>query len=156
MADADKDVAGVIAPPPLIYVAGFALGWLLETRWPSPPLPAPAADWIGWTLIAAGVAVVVWSIVAMAQVKTSVNPYSPTAAIATSGPYQYSRNPIYVADIVIYIGFCALFDMLWPLAILPVVVIVLHKGVVEREERYLERRFGQLYAVYCSRVRRWI
>ncbi len=156
MAEEEKETAGVVAPPPLIYVAGFLLGWLLETRWPSASLPAPAADWIGWTLIAAGVAVVVWSIVAMARVKTSVNPYSPTAAIATSGPYAYSRNPIYAADIVIYIGFCAVFDMLWPLAILPLVVVAVHKGVVEREERYLQRRFGQLYVAYSSRVRRWM
>ena len=156
MAGGEKDTAGVMAPPPLIYVVGFALGWLLETRWPSPPLPSPAADWAGWALIMAGIAVIVWSIVAMARVKTSVNPYSPSAAIATSGPYQYSRNPIYVADIVIYSGFCSLFNMLWPLVFLPLVVVAVHKGVIEREERYLERRFGQLYVAYRSRVRRWI
>jgi len=152
-----KETAGIVAPPPLIYVAGLVAGWLLERRWPAPfGLIEPAAQWVGWVLIGAGLAIVVWAMVALHRVRTSVNPYTPTAAIATTGPYRLSRNPIYAADVVIYVGVCALLNTPWPLLFLPPVIWIVNKGVIEREERYLEGRFGNLYAVYSSRVRRWL
>ncbi|HWQ38815.1 MAG TPA: isoprenylcysteine carboxylmethyltransferase family protein [Burkholderiales bacterium] len=152
-----KETAGVIAPPPLVYAAGLVPGWLLERRWPSPyGLIEPLAQWIGWSLIAVGVVVLVWALIALRRVRTSVNPYTPSTAIATTGPYRWSRNPIYVADLVIYLGVCALLNSLWPLLFLPAVIWIVNKGVIEREERYLENRFGNLYTVYKSRVRRWL
>jgi len=152
-----KETSGIIAPPPLIYVAGLVAGWLLERRWPSPVgLMEPAAFWIGWALIAVGLAIFVWALVALHRVRTSVNPYTPTAAIASTGPYTLSRNPIYLADVVIYLGVCALLNTPWPLLFLPPVIWIMTKGVIEREERYLENRFGNLYTVYRSRVRRWL
>jgi protein-S-isoprenylcysteine O-methyltransferase Ste14 len=152
-----KETAGIVAPPPLIYLAGLVFGWLLERRWPSPfGLVDTAAFWTGWVLLVAGVALFVWALVALHHVRTSVNPYTPTAAIANSGPYRISRNPIYVADVMIYLGICALLNSPWPLLFLPFVIWIMNKGVIEREERYLENRFGNLYTVYKSRVRRWL
>lgn len=152
-----KETAGIIAPPPLIYAAGLVLGWLAERRWPSPVgLVEPAGFWIGWALIALAAVVFVWALVALHRVRTSVNPYTPTAAIASTGPYSLSRNPIYVADVVVYLGVCALLNSPWPLLFLPPVIWIMTRGVIEREERYLENRFGNLYTVYKSRVRRWL
>jgi protein-S-isoprenylcysteine O-methyltransferase Ste14 len=152
-----RETAGVIAPPPLIYLVGLVLGWLLERRWPSPfRLIEEASPWIGWALIAIGLAIFVLALAAFHRVHTSANPYAPTAAIATTGPYRISRNPIYIADVIIYLGVCALLNTPWPLLLLPVVIWVLNKGVIEREERYLENRFGNLYIVYKSHVRRWL
>lgn len=152
-----KETAGIIAPPPLIYAAGLVLGWLIERRWPSPyGLIEPLGRWIGWTLIAVGLVVFVWALTALHRARTSVNPYTPTTAIASTGPYRRSRNPIYVADVLIYLGVCALLNSPWPLLLLPPVIWIMNKGVIEREERYLENRFGNLYTVYRSRVRRWL
>jgi protein-S-isoprenylcysteine O-methyltransferase Ste14 len=152
-----NQTAGVIAPPPLIYVGGFLLGWLLERRWPvAYGLIEPLEAIVGWLLVAGGIALFVAALVALRRVRTSVNPYTPTAAIATAGPYRFSRNPIYLADILIYVGATALFNSPWPLLLLPAVVWIIQRGVIQREERYLTERFGNLYAVYTSRVRRWL
>ena len=113
----------ILTVPALVYAAGLVPGWLLERRWPSPyGLIEPLAQWIGWSLIAVGVVVLVWALIALRRVRTSVNPYTPSTAIATTGPYRWSRNPIYVADLVIYLGVCALLNSLWPLLFLPAVI----------------------------------
>jgi protein-S-isoprenylcysteine O-methyltransferase Ste14 len=148
---------GVIAPPPLIYVGGFLLGWLLEHRWPvAYGLIEPLAALFGWLLVACGIALFAAALVALRRVRTSVNPYTPTAAVATTGPYRFSRNPIYLADLLIYVGATALLNSPWPLLWLPAVIWIMQRGVILREERYLTERFGNLYAVYTSRVRRWL
>jgi protein-S-isoprenylcysteine O-methyltransferase Ste14 len=152
-----KETAGIIAPPPLIYAAGLLLGWVLERGWPVPyGFEKSAAQWIGWSLIAVGVALFGWALLVLHRMRTSVNPYAPTSAVATTGPYQLTRNPIYVADVIIYLGICALINSPWPLLLLPLVIWAVDRGVIRREERYLEKRFGNLYVVYKSRVKRWL
>ena len=157
MSEERKETAGVIAPPPLIYAVGLVVGWLLERRWPVPyGLKQPAAHLIGWSLVAIGLALFAWALLVLHRMRTSVNPYAPTSAVATTGPYRLTRNPIYLADVVIYLGICALINSPWPLLLLPLVIWIVDRGVIRREERYLERRFGNLYVVYKSRVRRWL
>jgi protein-S-isoprenylcysteine O-methyltransferase Ste14 len=156
MTNEKEETARVVAPPPLIYVAGLLVGWLFDRAVPAAILPPAWQRGLGWLLIVIGLVGVVWAIVSMARVKTSVNPYAPTSAIATSGPYRFSRNPIYLFDILIYLGACALINSLWPLVLLPGVIWVMRVGVIDREERYLERRFGEKYLRYKRSVRRWL
>lgn len=156
MSVGNVETAGVVAPPPLIYLAGLVAGWLFDRAVPAGVLPEGMHRGIGWLLILAGLAGVAWAIVAMTRAKTSVNPYTPTAAIADTGPYRFSRNPIYLFDILIYLGACALINSLWPLLLLPAVLWIMQKGVIEREERYLEQRFGEAYLRYRRSVRRWL
>jgi protein-S-isoprenylcysteine O-methyltransferase Ste14 len=148
MTNEKEETARVVAPPPLIYVAGLLAGWLFDRAVPAAILPPAWQRGLGWLLIAIGLLGVVWAIVSMARVKTSVNPYAPTSAIATSGPYRFSRNPIYLFDTLI--------NSLWPLVLLPAVIWVMRIGVIDREERYLERRFGEKYLRYKLSVRRWL
>jgi protein-S-isoprenylcysteine O-methyltransferase Ste14 len=86
---------------------------------------------------------------------TAVEPWKPTTAIVTTGPYRITRNPAYVGMALAYAGIAVMSDALWVLAPLPLVLLVIDRGVIAREERYLERKFGQEYLDYKDRVRRW-
>lgn len=151
-----SDLAGIIAPPPLIYLGALALGLLLEWIWPT-----RLADWRGTLALGVAIALcgtvgVAWSFCAMRRGQTPVNPYKPTTAIVGDGPYHFSRNPIYLANAVIYIGLAVAINTLWPLLLLPALIAILHVGVIAREERYLEQKFGEDYLRYKRSIRRWL
>ena len=156
MASDNEDVAGVIAPPPLIFLipglAGILLGWLFPFRlW-----PRGFGLMAGGTLAVLAIALFLWAVPKFARAGTSVVPYKPTTAIIDSGPYAFSRNPIYLAMALLYVGISLMAASVWPLVLLPVALLVVQRGVIEREERYLERKFGDQYLTYKSRVRRWL
>lgn len=119
-------------------------------------MPAQYAKWIGLATIAAGIALMVFAAVQFWRKHTSVLPYRPTTALIESGPFRISRNPIYVADTLCYVGVAVLLNAAWPLLLLPLVLLVMNRGVILREERYLERKFGDEYNAYKLRVRRWL
>jgi len=83
-------------------------------------------------------------------------PDRPASRVVSSGPFRFSRNPIYVADTLIYAGVSLVMRMAWPLVILPFVLATLYAFVIRREERYLGEAFGTEYAEYRRRVRRWV
>lgn len=103
-----------------------------------------------------GIAVVAWSFHAMRRSGTPVNPYKPTAAIVSDGPYRFSRNPIYVGNAIFYVGLALTINTLWLFLLLPVLIAILRFGVIAREERYLEQKFGEDYFRYKRAVRRWL
>jgi protein-S-isoprenylcysteine O-methyltransferase Ste14 len=76
--------------------------------------------------------------------------------VVESGPYRFSRNPMYVGSTVGYTGLALLFNLAWPVVLLPIVLIVLTVAVILREERYMHARFGPAYETYCARVPRWL
>lgn len=76
--------------------------------------------------------------------------------IVQHGPYRLSRNPMYLSLAVIVLGIALAVNTVWLVAVLPVLLLWLQRGVIHREERYLARRFGEEYQAYRSRVRRWI
>jgi protein-S-isoprenylcysteine O-methyltransferase Ste14 len=94
--------------------------------------------------------------VVMKRAGTNIRPDQPTLAIVSDGPFQFTRNPLYLALTGLYVGITLLVDALWPLLLLVPVLAVLQWGVVAREERYLEAKFGEPYRTYKSRVRRWV
>jgi protein-S-isoprenylcysteine O-methyltransferase Ste14 len=92
----------------------------------------------------------------MERVGTNVNPTLPSTALVEAGPFRFSRNPLYVALTFMYVGLALLANALWVLALIVPVMVLMHYGVVRREERYLEAKFGDAYRDYRSRVRRYL
>ena len=111
---------------------------------------------MGIALAIAGLGLIVTGIVEFRHANTAVVPFSPTTAIVSSGPFRFTRNPLYLGFVLIYIGVSLAANTLWPLFLLPLAIFVLSGGVIKREERYLERKFGTVYTDYKTRVRRWI
>jgi protein-S-isoprenylcysteine O-methyltransferase Ste14 len=150
------DRAGIVAPPPVITLAVLGVGLLLEWHWPTRFPSGPLAVAAGTAVLACGVAGMIAAILALWRAKTPVNPYQATTAIVTDGVFRYSRNPIYVSLMLLYVGLSLALNSGWALALTPVLVWIMHAGVITREEEYLERKFGNDYLRYKQQVRRWL
>jgi protein-S-isoprenylcysteine O-methyltransferase Ste14 len=151
------DHAGVIAPPPVLYAGALIASFVLRRFWPAPI--SGGATWVvlaGVALGLLGVGLVVWGLVTMRSAGTNVDPRKETTAIVADGPFRVTRNPLYVGLTLIYLGLTLGFDVWWGLVLLVPLLIVMHFGVVCREERYLERKFGDDYRQYKRRVARYI
>ncbi len=151
-----RDNAGVIAPPPVIFaiplIAGLAANWAR----PLQIFGGGTGLWVGIPLAAIGLLLIGWGIIEFSRARTAVVPYSPTTAIISSGPFRFTRNPLYLGFSLIYTGASLAANTYWPIFILPIAILVLQRGVIVREETYLERKFGAEYLDYKSRVRRWL
>ncbi len=155
--DDTADTAQVIVRPPIAWglavIAGLALNWLV----PLPFLPADLpTGWLGAMVFGLALALVAWAIVTITRAGSSVPTNLPTTTIVESGPYRFTRNPIYLGMSLGLIGLAIAFDNLWLLMMLVPFALVIRYGVVAREEAYLERKFGGVYRGYHSRVRRWL
>jgi protein-S-isoprenylcysteine O-methyltransferase Ste14 len=150
-----RRTAGVIAPPPVIYLASLGLGFVLEGLLPGAELPA-WAQWIGAVVIAAGAVLVISFERAFRRAGTDANPYRPSKALATDGPYRFSRNPGYLGMAIIFIGIALAAEAPWALVMLVPATLLMQYGVIVREERYLENLFGDEYVRYKRTTRRWI
>src|SRR5271165_5109788 len=147
------DRANVVIQPPiawaLAFVAGLALGWL----YPSPFVPtAIPRAWVGGGVFAVGLALAIWAIITIRKAGTRVEANKPTTAIVANGPYQFTRNPIYIGMLLGQAGLAIGFDNFWVFAMLVPFYLVIRYGVIAREETYLARKFGAVYLVYKSRV----
>ena len=150
------DVPDVLVLPPLLFGVTLALGLLLHWIYPVSLLPVLPARVIGTLILIASVWLALSAKIAMSRAGTNIRPDRPTTAIVTDGPFRFTRNPLYVAATGIYVSITLLIDALWPLVLLVPLLVVLAKGVIAREERYLEGKFGDTYRNYKSRVRRWL
>src|SRR5581483_12025916 len=152
MADASspggEDHAGVRIPPPLIYAAGFGIGLLLQWSLSAPAIPVLGSRVAGLLCMVLWLVLLVPSISLFRRAQTNIVPSRPTTRLIVSGPYRFTRNPMYVSLISLYVGLTLCFDALWPLVLLPLVVLIVRYGVIAREERYLERKFGRDYLRY--------
>lgn len=151
-----RDTAGVIAPPPLIFLSALAAGFLLDRRIGTGSLPPKVRLPVGAAALIAGTSLMSSFVRAFARAKTPLDPYKPSEAIVTEGPYRLSRNPAYLGMTLTYAGIAVLSNSPWALGPLPIAVAVTDRGVIAREERYLERKFGAPYLDYKRNVRRWI
>src|SRR5579863_746344 len=113
MAENTQDTAGVIAPPPLIYVGGLALGLLLHRAFPAKFLPRGVAQVVGVALIGISGVVVTSAIREMRRADTPVNPTEPTRALVVEGPFSFTRNPLYLSLTLLYAGIASLINSLW-------------------------------------------
>ena len=154
--ETQRDTAGVVAPPPLIYLTGLIVGVVLDALLPQGELPWVVRWILGGVLVLAGVALLVSFNTVFTRKGTAVEPWKPTTAIVTTGPYRFTRNPAYLGMALLYIGLALLAEAPWALLVLPIVIVVVDRMVIAREERYLERKFGSEYLDYKRTVRRWI
>jgi protein-S-isoprenylcysteine O-methyltransferase Ste14 len=154
-----RDSAGVIAPPPLIALAavvlGLALDWLLPAYVVSMLLSLTERIIIGAMLIAAGGALAIPAMRGFRSAGTHVEPWKPSSALVTGGIFGWLRNPMYVGLALIVAGLGIALASDWMLVMLVPAVLLLHFGVVKREERYLEAKFGDAYRAYKERVPRY-
>jgi protein-S-isoprenylcysteine O-methyltransferase Ste14 len=151
--------SGVKILPPLVYVAGLAAGFLVQWAWPLPLVPAAAAlpaRLAGWVLVAAWLALCIWALVTFQRAGTTPYPTRPTTALTFDGPYRFTRNPMYLSFAAMQTGVALIANALWPLVFLLPVLVAIRRLVIDREERYLERKFGEEYLAYKRSVRRWL
>ena len=150
------DNPGVVAPPPLIYLSGLLVGGVISWFYPVAFLPQVVAIPVGGVLVVTGLVVVFVVRARMSKAETNIEPWKPTTTILIDGVYGVSRNPVYVGLTFMYVGIAFLFNLLWLVPPLVLVLIVMHYGVIAREEKYLERKFGDEYLSYKRDVRRWV
>ena len=155
MAD-NQDNPGIRVPPPLIYLLPLILGLLLDRRSHLSFLPRGVARGLGWPLVGGGALLSGWFLRTMRGAGAPVRTDKPVPRLTTEGPFRYTRNPGYLCLAMIYAGIAALRNSLWAILFLPVVLVVIQREVIGREERYLERTFGEEYLDYKARVRRWV
>lgn len=148
------DGPGVRIPPPVMVAALIGLAWGAMQWVPLrvvPPMPAAAL-----AVVALGVAVAIWAVVVMVFAGTDPRPDKPDAAMVESGPFRFSRNPVYLGFVVVAAGLALRWGDAWGWLAVAASFLVLDRLVVAKEERYLAARFGEAYADYCRRVRRWV
>lgn len=160
MTERSADTAGVLVHPPLLYLGAVALGFALDAVLPLRFAADGLADGIqyglGGALVALGFAIVATAAIQFRRANTNVPTNRPTMALVTTGLYAYSRNPIYLSLSLCQAGIAVAADRLWVLLLLGPVLVVMRYGVIAREERYLEHKFGRTYTDYKARVRRWL
>jgi protein-S-isoprenylcysteine O-methyltransferase Ste14 len=148
---------GAPLPPTLIYVAGFALAWWVESRTPLRGEDEPPAlvGLAGWALVAAGSWLFLWGMATFSRMKTGIMLQQAATRVVEAPPYNWSRNPMYVAFTAIYVGLALALGIWWAFIFLPAVLVLLNVAVIAREERYMRATFGAAYEDYCRRVGRW-
>jgi protein-S-isoprenylcysteine O-methyltransferase Ste14 len=155
----DSATAGVIARPPYLFLGALVLGQVSDRLLPL-PFTVPGAESVHWMtggfLILVGLVLAAAGIRNFSRAATPVPTYQPTRVLLTTGIHGWSRNPIYVGMFLVYAGIGITTGSPWTLLLTVPLAITIRYGVIAREEAYLERRFGEAYSDYKSRVHRWL
>ena len=144
-----------IARPPLVYLGSIVLGVILHLIRPIALLPRGASPLFGAVLALLAIGLFVFSVRTFRAAGTPVPGNRPTTTIVRTGPYRFSRNPIYLAFSLLQLGIALWVNSLWLVVTLLAAVAVMSFVVIPREERYLEARFPSEYSSYKASVRRW-
>lgn len=145
--------------PPLIYLAAIAIAILLGVFYPLPWISRPLSDILfaaGIVCIIAVVAIYAGAVRTMRAARTTIMPNRASEHLVTSGPFSFTRNPIYLANTLLTIGLGLVTGNLWFILLALIGAFATQKLAIEREERHLDARFGKRYRDYAKRVRRWI
>jgi len=156
MSQRNKDCANVIIFPPLLFGGTLIAGLLSHCAWPLPLSHWPLSRWIGGGFAIISGLLAKWGESTLRRAGTHVRPDRPTTALVQDGPFRFTRNPLYLSLTLLYLGVSLMFNARMPLLLLPPLLLVAHFGIVRREERYLESKFGEQYRKYRKRVRRWV
>ncbi|HCK66713.1 MAG TPA: isoprenylcysteine carboxylmethyltransferase family protein [Anaerolineae bacterium] len=150
-----KDHADVKIHPPVLTFIFIFLAYL--TNWLIPlQFSMQWLRYLGFAIAIIGFLLPFFAIREFMKAKTTVNPHGSVSNIISSGIFRLSRNPIYVGFVLMLIGFPLYSGTYWGLILSPVLIICFNKLVIEHEEAYLEKKFGEQYTNYKSRVRRWL
>jgi len=154
---AARDVANLgVVRPPLVYLISLVSGTVIHLIVPMPFLPVTLSVPLGVALVAVAIALFAYSVGKFRAAGTPVPAREPTTAIVRTGPYRFSRNPIYLAFSVFQLGIAAWVNSVWLVATLVAAVALINFVVIPKEEQYLERKFGEEYLDYKASVRRWL
>lgn len=143
-------------PPPIIYLAFFLAGIMLDRVVPVLFFTVPSAQYISWAFALTALIVVFFAVKEFLVARTSIRPDRPASSLITTGIFRITRNPLYCSLLFLYCGASIFISVWWPIILMPLLVTVMNKYVIEKEERYLLKKFGVSYRDYCERVRRWI
>jgi protein-S-isoprenylcysteine O-methyltransferase Ste14 len=150
----DRGMVAVVRPP-IVYVVAIVAGLALEASWPTRPLPRVLVP-LGVVLVLVAVTLFSLSIRELRAARTTFRTQQPTTTIVMTGPYRLSRNPIYLAFTLLQLGIGLWRNSAWVLGLLVPALILVSSGTIAREERYLEKKFGDAYLRYKADVRRWL
>jgi len=142
--------------PPLVMLihllAAFLVNWLL----PLPVAFPKSLEWAGYILVFVGLGFAFSAVSQFGRMHTTLDPHGSVSAIVMSGPYRFSRNPIYLGFVFTLVGLPLALGNVWGAALSPLLMASLYRLVIKHEEAYLEKKFKDVYASYKSRVRRWL
>lgn len=150
------DNPGVVVLPPRLYLGALVLVLVLRWFWHMPIAASGVTFWPGLVVAALALGFGFWGRLSLTRAGTNVNPGRPTTTIVASGPFRFSRNPLYVALTLFFLGITLAINTWWGIVALVPMLVIMHRGVVLREERYLETKFGESYLQYRARVRRYL
>ena len=149
-------MASIRLHPAAIFVLLVILARLMDSQWPVPIAALPAVHWLGVVLLVAGVSSILLAYRALLGVGTHIDPSQPTTRVVSGGIYAYSRNPVYLGLCLLVAGWGLQKNSLIFVASAFLLGAALWWAVVQREEAYLEKKFGDEYLSYKGRVRRWL
>ena len=152
----DKDSSGVTIPPPIVYFVCILIGLGLNYFWSFSFFPQSIQGPIGYTIIALSILLFGLILREFSKSNTSTDYRKSTATIISSGPFYYSRNPVYLSLTMLNIGIAFVVDSFWIIIMTIPAVLIIHYAVILKEETYLIKKFGDEYRRYMSSVRRWI
>ncbi|HET9636793.1 MAG TPA: isoprenylcysteine carboxylmethyltransferase family protein [Gemmatimonadaceae bacterium] len=153
----ERDAPDILILPPVLVGGTMIVGLIVHyLLWPVSILPMLLSRVLGVVVFVSSGVLAHLAHRAMQRVGTNVLPTQPTLAIATDGPFRFTRNPLYIAAIGVYLGTTLWVNSLVMLLLIIPVALVLHWGIVLREERYLSAKFGGEYDAYRARTRRWL
>jgi protein-S-isoprenylcysteine O-methyltransferase Ste14 len=142
--------------PPVLLVLFIALGFVLRAALPFDVARTPFGQFAGFVLIALALALDAWASFTFTRAKTTILPHRGSQALVTHGPFAYSRNPIYVGNLMILAGVGLLAGSLWHIVLAPALAFAIGYFAIRREEAHLAARFPREWTEYTARVRRWI
>jgi protein-S-isoprenylcysteine O-methyltransferase Ste14 len=151
-----NDAPNVKIIPPLVYLVGIVIGFLATIWMPTKVVPNSVAWTVGGILIFCAAVLAGGAILKFKDVGTTVRPDRAANTLVIAGPYKITRNPMYLALALVYLGIAIAGQSVWALILLPVVLTVIQRRAIEPEEAFLERRFGANYIRYKENVRRWL
>ncbi len=154
----EKDVAmgSIRLHPAAIFLLLVILAGLTDSRWPVPIAALPAIHWLGVALLIAGGSAILLAYRALLRAGTHIDPSRPTTRVVSGGIYAYSRNPVYLGLCLVVAGWGLQKNSLIFFASAFLLGAALWRVVIQREEAYLEKKFGDEYLRYKNRVRRWL
>ena len=146
----------VIAWPPFIFAGCAVLGSLLRFLFPMRIMRYSVSLSLGVVLTVVSASLAIWAGRIMKAAGTNVRPDRPALTIVRDGPYRFTRNPMYLSLCLLQLGLGFVLNGWMPLLSAVPLMLILHFGVILREETYLEAKFGEQYLAFKREVRRWI
>jgi len=151
-----EDHADVVGRPPAVALASLAVGVVLHLVVPVEIVPGLATWVLGIPVAIVSLVLFLLSVREFSRHGTPVRGTEPVTTIVATGPYRFSRNPIYLSFVLLQLGIALTANSLWILLMVIPTLLYLSFGVIDQEESYLARKFGDEYGRYRQSVRRWI